>query len=236
MKRKTISDNLFNFSNEIDDFKSRYNEEVRDAFSLFKEIYTKFARKRLKLIIRYIYASEGSEVHPNVKQQGEELKKHVKQWLPEAKAEVEFVGAAEFMNLIRISEEQDYELHLVNSPISLDDSKDYIGLVSLKKYYDFITDEAGELNQAIFESNIRDYQGNVSVNTEIRSTLAESDTKGVDFWWLNNGITIVAKDVRLLTKKSLLITYPEIVNGLQTKKKVFQFLIPTSTGSVFFTS
>ena len=40
---------------------------------------------------------------------------------------------------------------------------------------------------------VRDYQGHNSVNKEIGNTLVSSTPE--DFWWLNNGVTIVAEDV-----------------------------------------
>ena len=38
---------------------------------------------------------------------------------------------------------------------------------------------------------------------------------GEDFWWLNNGITILAESAQFVTVKELRISHPEIVNGLQ---------------------
>ncbi len=65
----------------------------------------------------------------------------------------------------------------------------------------------------MFEANVRDYQGDNVVNKDISATLAAI---GVDeFWWLNNGITILASDVTSSGDK-FTITDPLIVNGLQT--------------------
>ena len=85
---------------------------------------------------------------------------------------------------------------------------------SLKRYYNFITNNSDTLDQSIFESNIRDYQGSVIVNIEIHNTLAQNNN--IDFWWLNNGITILASNISSMTSKFLMVTEPEIVNGLQT--------------------
>lgn len=54
-----------------------------------------------------------------------------------------------------------------------------------------ITSEHGELLEYLFESNVRDYEGDVEVNEQIRETLHNQNDKA-EFWWLNNGITILA--------------------------------------------
>ena len=72
-----------------------------------------------------------------------------------------------------------------------------------------------------FDANIRDYQGNVEVNTAIRETLMQI-TPNEDFWWLNNGITITATNASFASKR-LNIEDPQIVNGLQTSFEIFNY-------------
>ena len=64
-----------------------------------------------------------------------------------------------------------------------------------------------DVEKSIFESNVRDYQGNNSVNSSIAETLS-SDSKE-DFWWLNNGVTILASEVTFVTNRSLQLVNPE---------------------------
>jgi hypothetical protein len=96
-----------------------------------------------------------------------------------------------------------------------------ICLVRLKDYYSFIHDnQTGELRGWLFEENVRDYEGkNVEVNKGIRLTL-EQPKPNEDFWWLNNGITIVASNAPM-AGKTLTITDPKIVNGLQTSMEIY---------------
>jgi hypothetical protein len=91
-------------------------------------------------------------------------------------------------------------------------------LVELSEYYKFITDEAGERRQIIFDANVREYEGAVEVNKEIRQTLNSQNT-GMNFWWLNNGITIVASKAPLV-RKTLTLENPKVVNGLQTSQEI----------------
>lgn len=66
MKWKAISNNLFDLNKQIDDYSNRYNEDVRDSFQLFRDVYTTLIRKRIKLNLKYWYISEGEQIHPNV--------------------------------------------------------------------------------------------------------------------------------------------------------------------------
>ncbi len=86
-----------------------------------------------------------------------------------------------------------------------------------------MTDEQGNLRKYIFESNVRDYQGNnIEVNKDIRNSL-DSPHKDIDFWWLNNGITILASNG---TTKGKVISLDDvqIVNGLQTTTILYQYM------------
>ena len=221
MKWKTVSINLFDLNKDVADYSKRYNEDVRDSFQLFRDVYTALIRKRIKLTLKYWYISEGEQIHPNVKQQGEELKENVKGLFPSAKVSVEYFGAEKIMEILNTPDVRDYQLILADNPISLGVNKDYIALVSLGKYYNFITNGSDTLEQSIFESNIRDYQGSVVVNKEIHNTLDQNDS--IDLWWLNNGITILASNISPVTSRSLIITEPEIVNGLQTSNEIYNF-------------
>ena len=68
------------------------------------------------------------------------------------------------------------------------------------------------------EGNVRDYQGNTEVNRQMRNAL--TSPTGEDFWWLNNGISVVCTSAAL-SGKTLTIENAEVVNGLQTSREVF---------------
>ena len=146
MKWKAVSNNLFDLNKRIDDYSNRYNEDVRDSFQLFRDVYTTLIRKRIKLNLKYWYISEGEQIHPNVEQQGDELKEQIKSLFPSAKISVDYYGAKRLMEILNTPSIQDYELSLADNAISLGVNKDYIALVSLKKYYNFITNNSEHLN------------------------------------------------------------------------------------------
>ncbi len=72
----------------------------------------------------------------------------------------------------------------------------------------------------IFFSNIRNYKGLNKINQGIKSTYENSPK---DFWYYNNGITIVCDDYDLTDKQtyaSITIKAPQIVNGCQTSTTI----------------
>lgn len=222
LKWKTVSDNLLQLSNTLDEFSLRYNEDVLESFRIFRDLYTKLIRNRIKLKFRFCYVTYAIECHPNVKQQAEELKAIIKKNYPAADVYVDFIGAEELFEKYNSVAETVVNLPLVEMPIGLGKNKDYVGLVSLAEYFKFIIDDNQGLRKNFFEANVRDYQGKNAVNSCIRDTLEDTESTE-DFWWLNNGITILASEITMANSRELQLTNPEIVNGLQTSNEVYNF-------------
>lgn len=220
-KWKDVSNNLLSLSNSLSNFTTRYNDDVRESFGFFRDLYTKLLRSRVKLEFKYIYVSYAEELHPNVKQQAEELKGLVCKLFPNAKVNIEFVGAAELYDKYNTPAETIVNLPLAEVPIALGKNKNYVGLVSLKDYYRFIVSEDNILRRKFFEANVRDYQGRNNVNSSIRETLETGQSE--DFWWLNNGITILTSEAMLVNNRELQLTNPEIVNGLQNSNEIYLY-------------
>ena len=223
MKWKTISQNLLEIGIDESLYQKRYNEGVLSAFSLFRELYVKLLRLNLRLNIHFVYTSFASEIHPNVKAQAEELKKAVHNLFPSPKTtvNVEFWGADKLLLTAQSQPEKRLNLPLADTPINIGIHHDYVALVNLAKYFKFISDENGELRKYIFESNVRDYQGANTVNQDIHLTLTSETAE--DFWWLNNGITLLTDEATLVTSKELILTNPAVVNGLQTSNEIYRY-------------
>jgi len=75
----------------------------------------------------------------------------------------------------------------------------------------------GLIRKSLFEDNVRDYQGDNSINKEINKTIKEEPQK---FALLNNGITIVCEKFNQINDK-VVIKNPQIVNGCQTSHVIF---------------
>lgn len=233
MKWKTTVGNLMEIGVDDSPYKARYNEDVRTAFSVFRELYVKLLRNTPKLVISFNYATFATELHPNVQAQAEELMGIVHKLFPSPKTvvNVTFWGAEELLLAAQSQPEHKLNLPLAENPINIGTHCDYIALVNIAKYYRFITDENGALRKYLFDSNVRDYQGHNSVNQDIHNTLSSST--GEDFWWLNNGITLLIDEAILATSKELVLTEPAVVNGLQTSNEIYQYFLanPEQLGS-----
>lgn len=96
-----------------------------------------------------------------------------------------------------------------NSNVILCNANEIVGLLSTKD---------GLLRRNLFEDNVRDYQGETIINSEIRDTLKTNSQR---FVLLNNGITIVCDEVHEGNRK-VSIKNPQIVNGCQTCNVLFQ--------------
>ena len=220
MKWKTISENLLDLSKTITDFMERYNADVLEAFTTFRDTYTRLITSRVKLKFRFYYATLASELHPNVIQQAEELKDTIKGLFPNAVVEVTFVDSDALFDMYNAVIENRVNLRFADIPIS-PNQKNYVALVDLKSYFNFIVNDEGDVRKSFFDSNVRDYQGKNNVNNSISETLHRIDNN--DFWWLNNGVTVLASEATLVNNRELQIVNPEIVNGLQTSMEIYNY-------------
>ena len=221
LKWKTTSSNLLEMK-PLGQYRKRYTEKIIENFTLFGNIIKKSIRLQCKLQISYHYATLGlySSIHPNVIAQKKELIKIVNGIYPSASVSVDFWDADTIMETYNRTPNTSVNLSFADQPISLGAS-DMVALVNLGTYYKFITDDSGNLNKRFFEANVRDYQGNNSVNKSIAETLYAPGNE--DFWWLNNGVAILASGLTRVTSKEVIIENPEIVNGLQTSREIYNY-------------
>lgn len=220
LKLSRLCRNLFDLDFDRAEFEGRYNDKVLSSFELFKSTYLGLITKKPKLKITIYYVSKGIETHSNVQKQAEDLKTDITGKLPGALVEVFFVGADQLIRLTQERVNDVFRLRISENPLSTT-GQVFIALTNLADYYKFIIDDSGKLIKHIFESNVRDYQGKTNVNNEIQDTLENPGTE--EFWWLNNGVTILASEASAPGGKELVIHNPEIVNGLQTSNEIFRF-------------
>jgi hypothetical protein len=201
-----------------------FNEAVLEQRKLFSTVYISLADRQPKLQIRIHYCSRGetSRVAPNIKSRATALHSVLNDLFSNANIDVSFVGATELLESARKQRDFTLRLPYVENYISRE-GENYILLCTLTAYYRFITDEQGKLRRYLFESNVRDYLGEVLINRDIGATLARFESPQVsDFWWLNNGITILGTTASVAGKE-LCIENVQIVNGLQTTETIYRF-------------
>ena len=108
--------------------------------------------------------------------------------------------ASSKLNVARFFENRDKTTVVAEVPL-----KELARLVSQHKNY-------------IFFSNIRDFKGYNAINKGIRETY-EKHPK--NFWYYNNGITIVCNEYKIVNDSYLNIKAPQIVNGCQTATTIY---------------
>lgn len=96
----------------------------------------------------------------------------------------------------------------------------YIGIIPCIELVKLLSNSDGRLQKSLFNENVRDFLSRNPVNDEIRATLISKDNQS-RLAALNNGITIVAKNIRIVGKKFTLEDF-QIVNGCQTSNLIFE--------------
>ncbi|OHB80733.1 MAG: hypothetical protein A2Z25_02920 [Planctomycetes bacterium RBG_16_55_9] len=90
----------------------------------------------------------------------------------------------------------------------------YIGVLPAQEFLKLVQNENEEVLTSIFYDNVRHWQEWNPVNTEMRATLEDESLRPY-FPLLNNGITIVARQVNPTGNRFLIEDY-QVVNGCQT--------------------
>lgn len=99
-------------------------------------------------------------------------------------------------------------------------TQSFIGSLPMNEFIKIITDSEGNLQGNLFDDNVRHFQGNNKVNTEIENTLKNKDIQDA-LPILNNGITIITKKIEQTGNNISLFDF-QIVNGCQSAHVLFQ--------------
>ncbi len=213
----TLSE-LFDLSVQTNRLHGSYSEDIRNARELFILAYRKLSISRPELKFHIVYASRGdtSIIGESVLARAMQIENPMITLFSSCDADVKFVGAAELVGSHRITKTFSLELPFVEHLATGMDS--YVLLVRIEDYWRFVSDENKNLRRYLFDSNVRDYLGKNQVNEDIASSLA--DDSAPDFWWLNNGVTILATSATV-PGKTIQLKNIQIVNGLQTTESIF---------------
>lgn len=168
--------------------------------------------------IVFYYAARTDHVHPKVEMRATDLVDKVSKSGRFANVDFHFLGVEDLLTYARQQERKTFSIRCATSPMSSPDGNGCVALVPLPEFRRFVAAEDGSLNTQLFESNVRDHEGRNEVNSAIADTLRERE--GNDFWWLNNGVTVVAQKVEG-HGFNINLRSPQIVNGLQTSTEVF---------------
>ncbi|MGQ5225738.1 AIPR family protein [Streptomyces sp. yara] len=217
---------LLNLGESEEDLKLLYSDAVVDRVAIFRKALQKLAIRHPAVEVRFSYVTRGkvADVNAKVAAKAKDLEVQFSNLVPDAIGKVDFVGAAELWKAASRVPSYTLKLTYLENATS---GTSHVALVTLKDYLAFLTDDMGSLRRHIFDWNVRDYQGDVEVNQEIRESLLDRD--GAEFWWLNNGVTIVCSKTSIVGKTYILDDV-QIVNGLQTSHTVFRALSQVEDG------
>ena len=221
----TVSEDLFNLDSDPLELSEIFNEQVAELMTRFHTVYKELIIRNPSLKVTFVYACKGDTPGRTVRRKVGMLQQAVVEQLPACAFEFKFLGAAQLVESFRRQPPQNHLLPLAENPITVSAKSGFVCLANLRDFFEFITDEKGEFRSHIFESNVRDYQGATEVNEQIQETL--STPLNEDFWWLNNGVSIVASEATMSGGKTLTIEDPQIVNGLQTSREVYKYFKST---------
>jgi hypothetical protein len=212
---------ILDLNQSLDDLAALYNSQLLARISIFRSAWEKLITRRPKVRVHIVYATSGNTRNINAQVEAKQLalKATVDAAVPGADdITVALHGDSELLALY--SERPSYSLPMTYQE-SLTSQNSHIALVRLSDYLALIVDENGRIRRHLFESNVRDFQGRVSVNQEIGESLQNAD--GPEFWWLNNGVTMICSSA-ITNNKTYSLTDIQIVNGLQTSYKIYDIL------------
>lgn len=214
---------LLDFSKDNCNLDGEYNDDVLDKRTIFVSVYKKVATILQGFSIKVIFASRGdakNELGENVEARGRQIETICRENFSGCDAKFEFWGAEEILAAYR--KKADYSLSLEVQEC-LSHGKQMVVLAKLGDFFNFITYEDKKIRKYLFDSNVRDFMGINSVNGDILETL-NNRKNGEDFWWLNNGITILCSSA-VAVGKSIEIDNVQIVNGLQTSECIYRYFL-----------
>lgn len=211
---------LLDFGIEDSRLQGAYSEVLLRKRNNLRYAYRKLSPRLSSFSIDISYVSRGdtSDIGTEVRSRADQLKGLVKDYFGSCKSHFTFIGCTRLVELQRKIPNFTLEIPFVEA---LAKGERYVVLVRLSDYFRFVSDEDGKLRRYLFESNVRDFMGLNRVNEDIRSTLENKESP--DFWWLNNGVTILATSASI-TGKSIQATEIQIVNGLQTTESIYRYL------------
>jgi hypothetical protein len=221
---------LLNLSESDSDLRLLYSDALVVAVNRFRVALQRLATRHPKVRIEFHYVSRGDVegAHVKVLAKASYLGDAFESLFGDAVGVAKLHGASELWKLV--STIPSYTLSLTYRENATSGTS-HVALVSLRDYLAFLSDETGALRRHIFDWNVRDYQGEVEVNREMQESLVSDATP--DFWWLNNGVTVICSKTSIVGKTYSLDDV-QIVNGLQTSHSIFRALrsLPEDHGAL----
>lgn len=213
-------DYVLNLAPEQADLDTLFNSDVQQKLHLFRSVIKNYGNKPHKLHVEINYCNRATS-KPNIAATtlASKIEDKCTDSFSSATASFQFYGAARLYALSIKPIAKTKTLSYIPNGLISSPSSCYVALIKLSEFLGFIVD--GELlDQNMFEFNVRDFAGEAKpVNKEISETI-QNYQSNTDFWWFNNGVTVVA-DKADQQSGEIVIENPMIVNGLQTANVIY---------------
>ncbi|MCO4089489.1 MAG: AIPR family protein [Limnohabitans sp.] len=208
---------IFDLSLSNAQLSGKYSADIKRCRDTFISAFHHLSLYRPSIGFTIYYASRGDTalLGDSIAARALQLKSLFHQYFSAAKVEFVPLGASQLVELHR--EVKSFALDLPVQECLTAGQEGYVVLARLSDYCKFVQDEKGALRRYLFDSNVRAFLGANLVNADIAETLASE--VGPNFWWLNNGVTILATSASLVGK-TLKLRDIQIVNGLQTTESL----------------
>ena len=217
---------LLDFRIVSNNLNKKYNDKVLSKRNLLYTAYRKLATQGIEPVInlRYISRGDTSLIAEPIVSAGDKLVTTCKIFA-NAAVSMKYWGAKELLSQYRIKRNKPIEFAAVRK-FQLEDN--CVALMKIKALYNVVTDDEGNLKKYLFDANVRDYLGENRTNKDILESLSDEDNS-LDFWLLNNGITMIASNITVFDNDVIEVEDAQIVNGLQTTVAIYNHF---SSGNV----
>ncbi len=221
----TTSRDLLNPQKSLSEFKDVYSAKILEIFQHFRCVKSSVLETSTCINLRFYYVTKGANQPRHLAAKTKQLRESVEELVPECDFYFDYLGASKLLTLIRNRSWTQLTLAVSGRPIAAEERDSFVALATLHDYFSFISDNKGALRESLFEANVRDWQGNNKTNAQILLSLEARPVR--EFWWLNNGVTILATRVEQ-AGNTLRLENPSIVNGLQTTRTIHQYCSRTN--------
>ena len=210
---------IFDLSLDDSQLKGAYSKDVLSARRRLIETYKRLAITSPQINLNFVYSSRGDagDIGESVRARSEQITHAAAGFFSNINVTFNFLGATELIELYR--ETKQFALELPFQDHLAGTGEGYIIVAKLGDYYRFVCDDKGDLRRYLFDSNVRDYLGENKVNEDIAASLENEIVP--DFWWLNNGITILTTKA-VINGKNMQMQDIQVVNGLQTTETIYR--------------
>ena len=194
--------------------------KVADIRKIKNKIYneSKYFKRRNPSVYIYYVTTGAKPTDTHFSKKIEKIKAEFAAKSNTSDCRIELVGAKEIQALKRqLDNSLEKEIvfsRRVSLPQTTGIDEAYLGVVPASTLISLLEGHSGNMLSSIFYDNVRDWQGENTVNSGIAKTLAGKTSRS-RFVFMNNGITVIAKKIRTTGDKILLENY-QIVNGCQT--------------------